>query len=372
MKNATPLVSILICTYNRSALLKRAINSVLTQDFSDFELIIIDDCSSDDTPTVISAYQDNRIRYIRNEVNVGSTEGDRAHIRRFVYELMRGQYFVYLCDDDYWSTTTLLYRQVDAFKTHNDVSMVIGGQLHYTINSENGSLPNVEKVPRVEYKDLYTTVLPKTDFFIKSLYHKFLMTSEEFLSAFAENPACRNLIVGATLYSKKHFMAAGVMSTSMGPRWQSGYELLMGPACCGKVIYLDEPAVIVGTKSTNASFQGTQLEHYLDSILSIKTAFHAALASKIPRKKKKFLKLIKRETIRTITQTFLRNTVEIKLHGTLTLCSKENIKAPVQAIHALREYLSCGIIPKTEDIKYLCRVALPNRVLKMRIGRLHF
>lgn len=57
MENAEPPVSILICTYNRSAWLKRAINSVLAQDFIHFESIIIDDCSSDDTSAVVNAYK---------------------------------------------------------------------------------------------------------------------------------------------------------------------------------------------------------------------------------------------------------------------------------------------------------------------------
>nr|ABC47688.1 truncated glycosyl transferase group 2 family protein [Coxiella burnetii] len=231
MENAEPLVSILICTYNRSAWLKRAINSVLAQDFIHFELIIIDDCSSDDTSAVVNAYKDERIRYIRNEVNVGSIQGDRAHIRRFIYELMRGQYFIYLCDDDYWPRSTLLRRQVEAFKTHDNVAMIISGQLHHTTNSENDPLPDLEKIPQVDYKDLYKPPFPKSNCFIKHLFPKFFMTSEEFLTDFSENPAARNLIVGATLYSKRHFTLAEIMSTSAGPKWQAGYELLMGPAC---------------------------------------------------------------------------------------------------------------------------------------------
>ena len=54
MENPKLLVSILIFTYNHSTLLKRAINGVLAQDFIYFELIIIDDCSLDDTPDVVN------------------------------------------------------------------------------------------------------------------------------------------------------------------------------------------------------------------------------------------------------------------------------------------------------------------------------
>ena len=368
MENAEPLVSILICTYNRSAWLKRAINSVLAQDFIHFELIIIDDCSSDDTSAVVNAYKDERIRYIRNEVNVGSIQGDRAHIRRFIYELMRGQYFIYLCDDDYWPRSTLLRSQVEAFKTHDNVAMIISGQLHHTTNSENDPLPDLEKIPQVDYKDLYKPPFPKSNCFIKHLFPKFFMTSEEFLTDFSENPAARNLIVGATLYSKRHFTLAEIMSTSAGPKWQAGYELLMGPACYGNVIYLDEPDVVVNVQPTNASFKGTQLEHYKDSILSIKTAFQVPLASEMSEDKKRFLKLIKRETIRNLTRTFLQNTFSIKLHGKLTLCTERNMSKPVRVIHALREYFLCKIIPKSKDIKYMCQAALPRQILRMYLN----
>ena len=117
MTNPSPLVSVLITTYNRSGVLRRAINSVLMQDFRDFEIVVIDDCSSDDTTEVVASFHDPRIRYIRNETNVGSKLGDRAILRRFIYELMRGKYWVYLCDDDYWLYPDLLRRQVDAFNT---------------------------------------------------------------------------------------------------------------------------------------------------------------------------------------------------------------------------------------------------------------
>src|SRR3954470_13305492 len=89
----SPLISVLISTYNRSRLLRRAINSVLMQDFRDFEIIVIDDCSTDDTRDVMASFTDTRIQYFRNETNVGANLGDRAHVQRFVYELMSGKYF---------------------------------------------------------------------------------------------------------------------------------------------------------------------------------------------------------------------------------------------------------------------------------------
>ena len=137
--DSSPLVSVLVATYNRSHLLRRAINSVLMQDFRDFEIVVIDDCSTDDTPAVVAAIGDTRIRYIRNDTNVGSKHGDRAMLRTFVYELMRGKYFVYLCDDDYWLLPDLLSRQVAAFRDNRDLVMVIGGQLSYFLTTSESS-----------------------------------------------------------------------------------------------------------------------------------------------------------------------------------------------------------------------------------------
>ncbi|HEY9657033.1 MAG TPA: glycosyltransferase family 2 protein, partial [Allocoleopsis sp.] len=66
-----PTVSVIIPTYNRAHLVSRAIQSVLTQTFTDFELIIVDDASSDETPTVITKFKDPRIRYTALHKNSG-------------------------------------------------------------------------------------------------------------------------------------------------------------------------------------------------------------------------------------------------------------------------------------------------------------
>lgn len=64
-------VSVLITTYNRPALLKRAMASVLGQTYQNLELIIIDDASTDDTPNFVASCSDPRIRFYRNSINIG-------------------------------------------------------------------------------------------------------------------------------------------------------------------------------------------------------------------------------------------------------------------------------------------------------------
>lgn len=90
-----PYFSIITPTYNRGPLLARAIESVLQQSFLDFELIIVDDASTDQTPQIISSYSDSRIKYIRNNKNL-----ERGASRNIGIEKASGRFICFLDSDD--------------------------------------------------------------------------------------------------------------------------------------------------------------------------------------------------------------------------------------------------------------------------------
>jgi glycosyltransferase involved in cell wall biosynthesis len=92
-----PLVSVVVPTYNRAHLLRRAIKSVLAQTFSDFELIIVDDGSTDETNEAVEEFDDPRIRFIRQPVRGGA---NRARNRGI--EASRGEWVAFLDSDDEW------------------------------------------------------------------------------------------------------------------------------------------------------------------------------------------------------------------------------------------------------------------------------
>lgn len=284
----TPIVSVLITTFNRKDLLKRAIESVLTQTFTDLEIIVLDDASTDGTHEIIP--KDARIRYYRNEENQGAEHGDRVHIRRFVNELATGKYFIYLCDDDQWIKPDLLERQLHYFKIQLSTAMVIGGQV-------SNFIP------------------PGNEVFHEQVYPRKFMSSATFLAHFAEHPITSNIIIGATLYNKELFIKSGALSSHEGPKWEAGYEMLMGPGAYGDVVYLDESCVMTEIRPTNASFQGTQLDHYLDCVKSVK-------AANLPLD-------IQSKTLHNIAAAFLRNAGHIQQYGALSMCSPTNISRPV-------------------------------------------
>ena len=91
----SPKVSVVIPTYNRAALLPRAVDSVLSQTLTDLELIVVDDASNDHTPNVVAAIDDPRVRPFRHERNKGVSAA-----RNTAITIARGEYTAILDDDD--------------------------------------------------------------------------------------------------------------------------------------------------------------------------------------------------------------------------------------------------------------------------------
>ena len=110
-----PSVSVCIPTYNRAGMLEEAISSVLAQTFQDFELIICDNASEDQTESVVNSINDQRIKYFRNSSNLGS----RGNWNRCLRE-SRGEFIALFPDDDMMMPENLL-EKVGVLKAHPGV-----------------------------------------------------------------------------------------------------------------------------------------------------------------------------------------------------------------------------------------------------------
>lgn len=124
-----PKVSVCISTYNRAHYLPVAVESVLNQTEPDFEILICDDGSTDATPTIVSQWQDPRIRYIRHLHNIGKSNNMRSG-----FEAATGDYFIKFDDDDRL-TPDFLARTSQILDQHPEIDFV--GTDHWIIDSQN-------------------------------------------------------------------------------------------------------------------------------------------------------------------------------------------------------------------------------------------
>ena len=91
------LVSIIMPSYNTGAYIKESIDSVLNQTYTNWELIIVDDCSNDNTDDIVASFNDERIRYLKNEKNSGA-----AVSRNRALHDAQGKWIAFLDSDDLW------------------------------------------------------------------------------------------------------------------------------------------------------------------------------------------------------------------------------------------------------------------------------
>lgn len=96
------LVSIIMPSWNTGRFIGESIQSVLNQTYRNWELIIVDDCSTDHTDEVVASFQDERIRYFHNEHNSGA-----ALTRNYALREARGEWIAFLDSDDLWAPEKL-------------------------------------------------------------------------------------------------------------------------------------------------------------------------------------------------------------------------------------------------------------------------
>ena len=137
---AVPRVTVVMAVYNAAPFLREAIASVLTQTYSDFELIVVDDSSSDDSLSIVQSFGDPRMRIIRHHTNAGA-----AVSRNDAILAARGE-FIAIMDADDVCTPIRLERQVTFLDEHPEVGLV--GCAVYDNIDANGEV-------------LWTSVLPE-------------------------------------------------------------------------------------------------------------------------------------------------------------------------------------------------------------------
>ncbi|MFA6547727.1 MAG: glycosyltransferase [Candidatus Magasanikbacteria bacterium] len=177
-------VSVNIITYNREDFLSKAIDSVLVQSFKDWELIIVDDCSIDNTAVLVSEYiqKDSRIKYFKNDTNLGIGKS-----RNLALQLSSGKYIAVLDSDDYWSDKNKLQKQFDLLESGEFVLVGGGYQVVDRLGNKKNSFLNPTTDGQIRSKFLFknpfvnSSVMFKKDLAVKSGgYDESLQVGEDY------------------------------------------------------------------------------------------------------------------------------------------------------------------------------------------------
>lgn len=144
----TDLVSIITPLYNSAPFIEETIRSVLSQTYTNWEMIVVDDCSNDGGDHIVEKYLscDSRIQLVRNKLKKGG-----ADTRNVAIEKAQGRFIAFLDADDLWLPEKLDY-QIKFMKSNNiDFSFSA-----YQTISENGAyLSQISAPPKVSLKDIY-------------------------------------------------------------------------------------------------------------------------------------------------------------------------------------------------------------------------
>jgi glycosyltransferase involved in cell wall biosynthesis len=137
-----PKVSVCIPSYNNSSFLVEAIESVLSQTFNDFELLVIDDCSTDRTGDIAQKYAacDPRIRFVVNPVNLGMVPNWNRCL-----ELAQGTYIKYLFGDDLFSSPDTLSLMIEAMERNPGTVLVASART--IINEQSQAIDSLSHFP---------------------------------------------------------------------------------------------------------------------------------------------------------------------------------------------------------------------------------
>lgn len=144
-----PFISIIMLVYNTDKYLQDSINSILAQSYSNFELIIANDGSTDNSKEIILSYRDNRIRYIENQSNQGIVKTRNECIKR------AGGKYIAVLDSDDLSLKNRLELQVNFLEKHLEYGMC---GTFYKVIDASGHIKHFVKLPESNF-DIHTFLI---------------------------------------------------------------------------------------------------------------------------------------------------------------------------------------------------------------------
>jgi glycosyltransferase involved in cell wall biosynthesis len=244
--NVSPKVSIIIPTFNQEHCILGAISSALSQNYSNFEVVVVDDASTDQTAEKVVAVHDLRLKYVRNTQNVGRVK----NYRRALYDLATGEWVVILDGDDFFIDADFISRAVELAYSEPGIVIVSARRNVVTPTGTHEPLR------------LDTTILSGKETLLR--YHD-------------QRYHFPHL---ATLYHRSSALACDFYRMDV---LSSDWESLLRLALTGKVAYLDRIVGCWNFHGSNASLNNCWRD-LVNNLEIWKSIYQAGSVLKMPRK----------------------------------------------------------------------------------------
>lgn len=173
------IISLICPVYNCEQYLPTLINSIINQTFKNFVCYFIDDNSCDKSSCIINSYNDKRIKYFKNDKNIGATLSRKKGLQK-----ANGEFVIFIDGDDYLHTDLLRLLYLEAIKTNADIIMCD----YYIVNKNNKIIYQNDKTVSIENKIFPTNVvnnpevlLSKVPFWNKLIKRTFILQNDFFL-----------------------------------------------------------------------------------------------------------------------------------------------------------------------------------------------
>jgi glycosyltransferase involved in cell wall biosynthesis len=244
--NPLPKVSILIPTYGQEVCVSHAISSALAQNYSNLEVVVVDDASPDNTAGKVAAYDDPRLRYVRNTQNLGRVK----NYRRALYELATGEWVVNLDGDDYFIDADFISKAMEL--AYSEPGIVIVSALQKVVTATGTREPLL----------LDTAVLTGIETLLRYDDERYHFSHL------------------ATMYHRPSALACDFYRMDV---ISSDWESLLRLALKGKVAYLGRVVGCWNLSGSNASLNNSWTE-LVNNLTIWESIYQTASAVELPRK----------------------------------------------------------------------------------------
>src|SRR3989338_9254935 len=242
MSIINPKVSIVLPTYNGARYLRQSIDSCLSQTYKNIELIIVDDCSTDETPDIVHSYNDPRIRYVRNKTNQRLPRS-----LNIGFALATGEYLTWTSDDNMYKENAI-ETMVQCLQENNGYDFVYADYWAYYVATETKVLRQLPEISRLHKQNcagacfLYTRKVRETiggyspRLELVEDYDYWIRISRKFKMFHCQQPLC---IHSEHNHSLKSAHQRSIILLENVLKYQNGFISLLDLARAGMIFCVD-------------------------------------------------------------------------------------------------------------------------------------